>query len=103
MSPGIYFEMLVNYLIILYLLSPARSMGVAILEQAGNPLGAGALGQKGFCVKEGEVLYQDKGAALLGRGKRRVVGRSEGVRAEKHQSLIRSPLPCTFSCDSRFD
>jgi len=68
MSPGIYFEMLVNYLIILYLLSPARSMGVAILEQAGNPLGAGALGQKGFCVKEGKCCIRTKVLPCWGEG-----------------------------------
>lgn len=43
MGPGIYFEMLVNYLIFLYLLSPAIITGAAILEWAGNPLGPGAL------------------------------------------------------------
>lgn len=48
--------MLLNYLIILYLLSPAVILGVAVLEWAGNPLGAGALGQKGFAWKEGNVM-----------------------------------------------
>lgn len=67
-------------------------LGEAILKRAGNLLGAGALGTKGFSWKKGNVIPGQCAAALLRAGDAGSFGRSDDVRAQERQSPSMHPL-----------
>lgn len=85
--------MLLNYLIILYLLSPAIIVGVAVLEWAGSPLGAGALGQKGLHERRGNVTSgQGCCQAVLSEGSSGLLRLNKRCETWEASELVQSPL-----------